>query len=251
MKRGKQQGPRYRGPSCSRPCCTFTPASRCKISPALTCPNCQTSPLCLDAQLPNTMPRASSSPRASPIWSRLILTLVPSGGRAVRSSNWSFHRHIDDTLAPRGLHVASLFCQHVAPKLPDGSSWDDHRETVADLMIETVNDHAPNFRRSVLARQIFSPLDLERTFGLHRRRYIPWSPRSAANLLGASDIGPCGLSRSDRGSLFMRFGRPSGRRRHRRARPQCGARNPARLQAQTHGQSAIAKVTVNRHRHSN
>ena len=73
---------------------------------------------------------------------------------------------LDDTLAPRGQHVASLFCQHVAPKLPDGSSWDDHRETVADLMIETVNDHAPNFRRSVLARQIFSPLDLERTFGL-------------------------------------------------------------------------------------
>jgi phytoene dehydrogenase-like protein len=73
---------------------------------------------------------------------------------------------IDGTLAPRGQHVASLFCQHVAPKLSDGSSWDDHRETVADLMIETVNDHAPNFRRSVLARQIFSPLDLERTFEL-------------------------------------------------------------------------------------
>jgi len=52
--------------------------------------------------------------------------------------------------------VASLFCQHVAPKLPDGSSWDEHRETVADLMIETVNNHAPNFRRSVLARQILS-----------------------------------------------------------------------------------------------
>jgi phytoene dehydrogenase-like protein len=73
---------------------------------------------------------------------------------------------LDDTLAPRGQHVASLFCQHVAPKLPDGSSWDDHRETVADLMIETVDNYAPNFRRSVLARQIFSPLDLERTFGL-------------------------------------------------------------------------------------
>jgi phytoene dehydrogenase-like protein len=50
--------------------------------------------------------------------------------------------------------------------LPDGSSWDDHRETVADLMIETVDKYAPNFRRSVLARQILSPLDLERTFGL-------------------------------------------------------------------------------------
>jgi phytoene dehydrogenase-like protein len=62
--------------------------------------------------------------------------------------------------------VASLFCQHVAPTLSDGSSWDDHREAVADLMIETVNDHAPNFRRSALAHQIFSPLDLERTFGL-------------------------------------------------------------------------------------
>ncbi len=73
---------------------------------------------------------------------------------------------LDDTLAPRGQHVASLFCQHVAPQLPDGSSWDDHRETVADLMVETVDRYAPNFRRSVLARQVFSPLDLERTFGL-------------------------------------------------------------------------------------
>jgi phytoene dehydrogenase-like protein len=73
---------------------------------------------------------------------------------------------LDDTLAPPGQHVASLFCQHVAPQLPDGSSWDDHRDTVADLMIETVDHYAPNFRRSVLARQILSPLDLERTFGL-------------------------------------------------------------------------------------
>jgi phytoene dehydrogenase-like protein len=73
---------------------------------------------------------------------------------------------LDDTLAPRGQHVASLFCQHAAPQLPDGSSWDDHRDAVADLMIETVDKYAPNFRRSVLARQILSPLDLERKFGL-------------------------------------------------------------------------------------
>ena len=73
---------------------------------------------------------------------------------------------LDDTLAPQGRHVASLFCQHVAPSLPDGSSWDTHRETVADLMIATVDSYAPNFRRSVLARQILTPLDLERTFGL-------------------------------------------------------------------------------------
>jgi phytoene dehydrogenase-like protein len=73
---------------------------------------------------------------------------------------------LDDTLAPAGQHVASLFCQHVAPVLPDGASWDTHREQVADLMIDTVNAYAPNFRAAVLGRQIMSPLDLERTFGL-------------------------------------------------------------------------------------
>ncbi|MGA7807629.1 phytoene desaturase family protein [Bradyrhizobium sp.] len=73
---------------------------------------------------------------------------------------------LDDTLAPKGQHVASLFCQHVAPTLPGGKSWDDHREGVADLMIATVDDYAPGFRQSVLGRQILSPLDLERQFGL-------------------------------------------------------------------------------------
>ena len=73
---------------------------------------------------------------------------------------------LDDSLAPPGRHVASLFCQHVAPTLPDGRSWDDCRETVADLMIDTVDAHAPGFKASVLGRQINSPLDLERTFGL-------------------------------------------------------------------------------------
>ena len=73
---------------------------------------------------------------------------------------------LDDTLAPSGRHVASLFCQHVAPQLPAGASWDTHREAVADLMIDTVNAYAPNFKAAVLGRQIMSPLDLERTFGL-------------------------------------------------------------------------------------
>jgi phytoene dehydrogenase-like protein len=73
---------------------------------------------------------------------------------------------LDPSLAPPGQHVASLFCQHTAPQLPNGESWDTHRETVADLMIDTVNAHAPNFKASVVGRQIMSPLDLERTFGL-------------------------------------------------------------------------------------
>jgi phytoene dehydrogenase-like protein len=73
---------------------------------------------------------------------------------------------VDDSLAPPGRHVASLFCQHVAPQWPNGESWDAHRERVADLMIDTVNGYAPNFKAAVLGRQIMSPLDLERTFGL-------------------------------------------------------------------------------------
>ena len=73
---------------------------------------------------------------------------------------------VDDSLAPPGAHVASLFCQQFAPKLPDGRSWDDVREQVADHIIDTVSEHAPNFKASVIARQIHSPLDLERKFGL-------------------------------------------------------------------------------------
>jgi phytoene dehydrogenase-like protein len=73
---------------------------------------------------------------------------------------------LDDTLAPPGAHVASLFCQHVAPQLPDGAAWDDHRERVADLMIETVDRYAPGFKASVVGRRALSPFDLEQVFGL-------------------------------------------------------------------------------------
>lgn len=73
---------------------------------------------------------------------------------------------LDDSLAPPGAHVASLFCQHVAPQLPGAESWDARKDEVADLMIDTVTAHAPNFKRAVIARQVLSPLDLERDFGL-------------------------------------------------------------------------------------
>jgi phytoene dehydrogenase-like protein len=73
---------------------------------------------------------------------------------------------LDDSLAPPGAHVASLFCQHVAPQLPDGQSWDERRDAVADLMIATIERYAPGFAASVVGRQTLSPLDLEREFGL-------------------------------------------------------------------------------------
>lgn len=87
-------------------------------------------------------------------WSRapIIEMLIPST--------------LDDSLAPHGAHVASLFCQHVMPELPDGNSWHDHRDTVADLMLDAVERYAPGFKASVAGRQVLSPLDLEQQFGL-------------------------------------------------------------------------------------
>jgi phytoene dehydrogenase-like protein len=73
---------------------------------------------------------------------------------------------LDPTLAPAGCHVASLFAQHFAPELPDGRSWDAEREAAADRIVDTVTAHAPNFRASIIARQIHSQLALERKFGL-------------------------------------------------------------------------------------
>ena len=73
---------------------------------------------------------------------------------------------VDDSLAPAGQHVASLFCQHFSPELPNGLSWDEIREQAADHVIDTVTRYAPNFKDAVIARKILSPLDLERDFGL-------------------------------------------------------------------------------------
>ncbi|WP_444902711.1 phytoene desaturase family protein [Microbulbifer sp. CnH-101-E] len=73
---------------------------------------------------------------------------------------------IDPSLAPEGQHVASLFCQQFAPEQPEGKSWDNYREQAAQTIIDTVNNYAPNFRDSIIAQQIHSPLDLERKFGL-------------------------------------------------------------------------------------
>jgi phytoene dehydrogenase-like protein len=75
---------------------------------------------------------------------------------------------LDNSLAPAGQHVASLFVQHVAPKLPLPRTWENpaERERFADLVIDTVTEHAPNFRSAVLGRQCLSPLDLEHRFGL-------------------------------------------------------------------------------------
>ena len=73
---------------------------------------------------------------------------------------------VDDSLAPPGQHVASLFCQQFAPELPDGRDWDDEEEAAADCIIDTVEKHAPGFRASIVGQTRLSPKGLERKFGL-------------------------------------------------------------------------------------
>ena len=69
---------------------------------------------------------------------------------------------IDDSLAPPGQHVASLFCQQFAP----GHDWDVDEGKAADCIIDTVEKYAPGFRASILGQQVLSPLGLQRKFGL-------------------------------------------------------------------------------------
>jgi phytoene dehydrogenase-like protein len=72
---------------------------------------------------------------------------------------------VDPTVAPPGRHLMSMFVQYAPYDLRDGS-WDDHREAFADRCFDLLDDYAPNFKRSVIARQVLAPPDLERVFNL-------------------------------------------------------------------------------------
>jgi phytoene dehydrogenase-like protein len=69
---------------------------------------------------------------------------------------------LDDTLAPKNAHVASLFCQHFAPE----ADWASRKEEAIERIFEVIESHAPGFRQSVIAHSALSPLDLEQEFGL-------------------------------------------------------------------------------------
>jgi len=69
---------------------------------------------------------------------------------------------LDDTLAPKGAHVASLFCQHFAPQ----ADWAARKGEAIERILEVVESHAPGFRASVIGHSALSPADLERDYGL-------------------------------------------------------------------------------------
>jgi phytoene dehydrogenase-like protein len=72
---------------------------------------------------------------------------------------------VDTTVAPPGKHVMSFFVQY-APYRLRNTTWDQAKDQFADRCFDILNEYAPNFKRSVIDRQVLSPLDLERRFGL-------------------------------------------------------------------------------------
>jgi len=71
----------------------------------------------------------------------------------------------DPSVAPPGKHVLSCFVQYAPYKLAEGN-WDDQREAFGDNVINTIAEYAPNIKDVIIGRQILTPLDLEREFGL-------------------------------------------------------------------------------------
>jgi phytoene dehydrogenase-like protein len=71
----------------------------------------------------------------------------------------------DPSVAPPGKHVLSCFVQYAPYKLAQGN-WDEQREAFGDAVIETLAEHAPNIKKIIIGRQVLTPLDLEREFGL-------------------------------------------------------------------------------------
>ena len=126
----------------------------------------------------------------------------------------------DNSLAPEGAHVASLFCQHFQRHLPNGQNWDDVREKVADQIIATIDAYAPNFKASVLGRQIKTPLDIERDLGMIGGDIFHGALQLDQFYSHAPHTGPCVLPDARRQCFLVWLWCASRRRRHRVARPQ-------------------------------
>jgi len=110
---------------------------------------------------------------------RALFTLVPSLEFAERSydaAKWGeipselwvdcvVASNVDPTLASAGCHVMTCFVQYV-PYAPKSSDWDAERDRLGDAVVRAIAEYAPNVPRAIVARQVLTPLDLERTYGL-------------------------------------------------------------------------------------
>ncbi len=175
-----------------------------------------------------------TSPQATPL-ERTFYTLVPSLEFAEQCYDIAKFGEIpeelwvdcvvssnaDASLAPAGKHILTCFVQYVPYKLRSGC-WDEKRELLGDRVVKKIAEYAPNVPGAIVARQVLTPLDLERTYGSDRGKYF--SRRSAAGtaLLYAPGTGVVAISHADSRSLFVWCGDASGRRSDWRAGAQCG-----------------------------
>jgi len=124
-------------------------------------------------------PRFTGTPPTHTALERTFYTMVPSLEFAERCYDIAKFGEIpqelwvdcviasnaDDSLAPVGTHIMTCFVQYVPYQLREGN-WDDNRELLGDRVLRKIAEHAPNVVNSVIARQVLTPLDLERTYGL-------------------------------------------------------------------------------------
>lgn len=124
-------------------------------------------------------PRFSAMPPDAPPGRRALVTITPSLGEAedlyaqarrgrLAEDLWVdcvVASEVDPSLAPPGRHVMTCFVQYVPYRLQEGS-WDEARETLKTRVLRKIGEHAPNVPAAVLACQVLTPLDLERTYGL-------------------------------------------------------------------------------------
>ena len=124
-------------------------------------------------------PRFTGTPASHTPLERTFYTLVPSLEFAERCYDVAKFGEIpeelwvdcvvssnaDASLAPPGKHVLTCFVQYVPYRLRHGA-WDESRELLGDRVVKKIGEHAPNVPNAILARQVLTPLDLERTYGL-------------------------------------------------------------------------------------
>lgn len=124
-------------------------------------------------------PRVNGMPRDASPAQRSLFTLVPSLEFAERCYDiakfgeipeqlWVdcvVASNVDDTLAPKGRHIMTCFVQYVPYFLRKGT-WDENRELLGDRVVKKIAEYAPNVPGAIVARQVLTPLDLERTYGL-------------------------------------------------------------------------------------
>ena len=115
----------------------------------------------------------------------------------------------------------SCFVQYAPYHLKEGN-WDDKREEFGDTVIDTIAEHAPNIKDLILHRQVLTPLDIERDFGLSEGNIFPGRADARATFLSAAGAGLGAISHADSQSVHVRLGDASRRRHHGCARTQRG-----------------------------